>query len=798
MSGFWVIEPHHDDAVYSLGGMLQSWALSGKVRLVTVFSESEVFNPRFTAVGERGLVRKKESLRVADELGVEWYPLGLEDEELSEAEVEEAGLYRRLAELVRDLINDEEIIFLPAGFGGNPHHLVVERLRERFVNHILYEDTAPVPSYSRVMDAFMPMYDRLFQEYAPHYLDISPFINRKTDLASIYESQFSGVSCRSLKAHARNVALFARHTDYCDNSLGYAERIYLPRDRARFLLKSLVGPKEPSISRVVPLAPAEGTQFRRKTSRNLFGSRIGFRELSELLQRGAAETGSFRYLGTDYPRLAYPTAGGLGNSQIFVLAFNVSGLAPGVYRYDPHGSALAWHSELPGRVEFTAMIEDQEWGLGASCAAIIHSRGKELHRKYGARAVQLALVEAGHVCQNLLLSAESLGMNAVEIGGFSKQEIRARLGIDHPTAVLLFSGVNREVREPGLESLLFDDLPERPAFDVGDGNPTAAGGPGEPGPAQPAIDTRSCQAGALGLWISRTRVPLKDHFATGAELFFSDEGAAARERSRVKSEAEAEEIFSSFASVPQSLVYTTADALRPTGRVVRADRIRLDFIQRKKRLQGLADPRFDPARECHYLGGLDLLDGGRLWCPADAVLISKRFWDQLIWPSSTGYGCAASLAAALSHSVAELVEKILVPDYLALREIRDTESPGGNLQPLLRELRRELPDVRVFSSALHPFSYMLLRSEARGIFGSAVGPKLGDALNGAAAELLAKFFEGSNENLPVLDGGDYKDRTHMSVRELLKIHGLSIGYTHFPSALRPEHFIAKAFVYETQ
>ena len=50
--------------------------------------------------------------------------------------------------------------------------------------------------------------------------------------------------------------------------------------------------------------------------------------------------------------------------------------------------------------------------------------------KYGARAYRFALMEAGHVGQNLLLAAAALGLDAVPLGGFYDRNVDAFLGVD--------------------------------------------------------------------------------------------------------------------------------------------------------------------------------------------------------------------------------------------------------------------------------------------------------------------------------------------------------------------------------
>ncbi|MGZ8630973.1 MAG: SagB/ThcOx family dehydrogenase [Actinomycetota bacterium] len=49
--------------------------------------------------------------------------------------------------------------------------------------------------------------------------------------------------------------------------------------------------------------------------------------------------------------------------------------------------------------------------------------------KYGDRAERYVQMEAGHVCQNMLLEATALGLGAVPLGAFSDDAVRDALGV---------------------------------------------------------------------------------------------------------------------------------------------------------------------------------------------------------------------------------------------------------------------------------------------------------------------------------------------------------------------------------
>jgi SagB-type dehydrogenase family enzyme len=49
--------------------------------------------------------------------------------------------------------------------------------------------------------------------------------------------------------------------------------------------------------------------------------------------------------------------------------------------------------------------------------------------KYGERGIRYALIEVGHVAQNLFLQAETLGLGAEIVGAFHDEEVSKVIGI---------------------------------------------------------------------------------------------------------------------------------------------------------------------------------------------------------------------------------------------------------------------------------------------------------------------------------------------------------------------------------
>jgi SagB-type dehydrogenase family enzyme len=96
-------------------------------------------------------------------------------------------------------------------------------------------------------------------------------------------------------------------------------------------------------------------------------------------------------------------------------------------------------------VFFTAVFQRQTWRYSYS------------------RAYRAALIEAGHVCQNLCLTATWLGLAPFSVMGLADSVIEADLGIDGISeSVLYCAGVGRPPRGASWAPLARGTLKTRP------------------------------------------------------------------------------------------------------------------------------------------------------------------------------------------------------------------------------------------------------------------------------------------------------------------------------------------------
>jgi SagB-type dehydrogenase family enzyme len=130
------------------------------------------------------------------------------------------------------------------------------------------------------------------------------------------------------------------------------------------------------------------------------------------------------------PLRAVPSGGALYPLELYVAALHVDGLDPGLYHFDPLRPALAVVGNSVTAHDVAALSTYPE--IVAGCAAVLFVAAVfgRTRFKYGVRGYRFALLEAGHVGQNILLTATALGLGAVPLGGYYDRLTDQFLGLD--------------------------------------------------------------------------------------------------------------------------------------------------------------------------------------------------------------------------------------------------------------------------------------------------------------------------------------------------------------------------------
>jgi SagB-type dehydrogenase family enzyme len=125
-----------------------------------------------------------------------------------------------------------------------------------------------------------------------------------------------------------------------------------------------------------------------------------------------------------------PSAGPVYPFETFLVAGDVESLEPGVYRYLPPDHAVARTALGDKRADVIAVSFNHDWMATCPAYIVLGMIVARMAPKYGAAGERFALLEAGHIAQNLLLAAESMGLGAAPICAYDGAGLKGALGLD--------------------------------------------------------------------------------------------------------------------------------------------------------------------------------------------------------------------------------------------------------------------------------------------------------------------------------------------------------------------------------
>jgi SagB-type dehydrogenase family enzyme len=163
----------------------------------------------------------------------------------------------------------------------------------------------------------------------------------------------------------------------------------------------------------------------RRTIRDFKERILSLAHLSQLLWAAQGITDSVT------GRRAAPSGGALYPLDIYVVIGEngVEKIEAGVYHYLPKEHSISLISKGDRRKEIASASLGQRWMAKAPIIFIITAEYRRITGKYGERGIRYALIEAGHVGQNLFLQAEALGLGTGIVGAFNDLEVSKVAGL---------------------------------------------------------------------------------------------------------------------------------------------------------------------------------------------------------------------------------------------------------------------------------------------------------------------------------------------------------------------------------
>lgn len=128
---------------------------------------------------------------------------------------------------------------------------------------------------------------------------------------------------------------------------------------------------------------------------------------------------------------AAPSAGGRFPIDTFVSAQRVAGLNPGIYRYRSHSHELVLIRESAGiAAEMAAACYGQDTVEKAAAVFVWAAVPGRTEWKYSFLSHRMIAMEAGHICENLYLAAESIDGAASAMLSYQQPALDAVIGVD--------------------------------------------------------------------------------------------------------------------------------------------------------------------------------------------------------------------------------------------------------------------------------------------------------------------------------------------------------------------------------
>ena len=130
--------------------------------------------------------------------------------------------------------------------------------------------------------------------------------------------------------------------------------------------------------------------------------------------------------------------------EIIAVVGEVTGLAPGAYRYLAGGHELQALNTGDRRAALRRAALDREWVGQGAVVLVLAAVYQRTVQKYGDRGRRYVHIEVGHVAQNVYLQAASLGLGTVIVGAFDDDEVRRVLDLGEGERPLALMPVGRK------------------------------------------------------------------------------------------------------------------------------------------------------------------------------------------------------------------------------------------------------------------------------------------------------------------------------------------------------------------
>jgi SagB-type dehydrogenase family enzyme len=189
----------------------------------------------------------------------------------------------------------------------------------------------------------------------------------------------------------------------------------------------------------------EQVLLERRSVRKFSGQAITKANLSTILAMGTGLGGeNFNeppaplVLGGPVAKRTYPSGGALYPIELLVYPLRVESINPRFYYYQvlPH-RLVSVAPSVPEDV-LVELLNEHPIKEASTLLLLFIDFARLSFGKYGEKSYRLALIEAGHIAQNVLLVTSGLGLQSLPICGFNDEQLSRAAGLAFPNEVIIY------------------------------------------------------------------------------------------------------------------------------------------------------------------------------------------------------------------------------------------------------------------------------------------------------------------------------------------------------------------------
>lgn len=130
-------------------------------------------------------------------------------------------------------------------------------------------------------------------------------------------------------------------------------------------------------------------------------------------------------------RRTVPSAGARHALETYLFVNNVEGLEKGIYHYESETHALEYKGNEEGLTDYlSSALCGQLFAANAPVCFVWTAIPYRTEWRYNNKAQKYILLDVGHVCQNLYLSCEAMGLGTCAIAAYNQAELDGLLQLD--------------------------------------------------------------------------------------------------------------------------------------------------------------------------------------------------------------------------------------------------------------------------------------------------------------------------------------------------------------------------------